>query len=99
MVRFSVECQLQANLFSKTRISYQTFFKICKIDSDILLAQLQSSIEIEIYEPFKHQTHRMVKHTQTICRKQPTNCLSVFDHFVGFALKVLMKSFMYLSVK
>ena len=31
----------------------------------------------------------MVKHTQTIRRLQPTNCLSVFDHFVGFALKRL----------
>ena len=31
----------------------------------------------------------MVKHTQTICRQQPTNCYSVFDHFVGLALKEL----------
>ena len=31
----------------------------------------------------------MVKHTQNICRQQPTNCLSVFDHFVGLALKGL----------
>ena len=31
----------------------------------------------------------MVKHTQTIRRQQPTNCLSVFDHFVGLALKGL----------
>ena len=28
----------------------------------------------------------MVKHTQTICRLLPTNCLSMLDHFVGFAL-------------
>ena len=31
----------------------------------------------------------MVKHTQTIGRQQPKNCLSVFDHFVGSALKEL----------
>ena len=31
----------------------------------------------------------MVKHTQTIRRQQQTNCLSVFDHFVGFTLKGL----------
>ena len=31
----------------------------------------------------------MVKHTQTIRRQQPTNCLSVFDHFVRLALKGL----------
>ena len=31
----------------------------------------------------------MVKHTQTVHRQQPTNCLSMFDHFVGLALKEL----------
>ena len=39
--------------------------------------------------PFKYQSHKMVKHTQTICRQQPTNCSSVFDNFVGLALKGL----------
>ena len=32
----------------------------------------------------------MVKHTSTIRRPQSRNCLSVFDHFVGLALKVLI---------
>ena len=32
----------------------------------------------------------MVKHTQKIRRQQPTNCLSVFGHFVGLARKGLM---------
>ena len=32
----------------------------------------------------------MVKHIQTIRRQKPTNCLSVFDHFVGLALKGLI---------
>ena len=31
----------------------------------------------------------MVKHTQTIRPQKPTNCLSVFDHFAGLALKGL----------
>ena len=31
----------------------------------------------------------MVKHTQTIRRNLPTNCFSVFDHFVGLSLKGL----------
>ena len=31
----------------------------------------------------------MVKHTQTIHRLLPMNCLIVFDHFVGLALKGL----------
>ena len=35
----------------------------------------------------------MVKHTQTICRLLGTNCLSVFDHFVGLAFKGLRKVF------
>ena len=32
----------------------------------------------------------MVKHSQTIRRQKPTNCLNVFDHFVGLALKWLI---------
>ena len=35
----------------------------------------------------------MVKHTQRIRRQQPTICLSVFDHFVGLALKRMNASF------
>ena len=31
----------------------------------------------------------MVKHTQTICRLLPINCLSVFDHFTGLTPKGL----------
>ena len=31
----------------------------------------------------------MAKHTQTIRRLLPTNCLSVFDHFVELVLKWL----------
>ena len=31
----------------------------------------------------------MVKHTQTIRRLLPTDCLSVFDHFVGLPFKGL----------
>ena len=34
----------------------------------------------------KHQLPKIVKHTQTIRREQPTNCLSVFYHFVGWRL-------------
>ena len=34
----------------------------------------------------------MVKHTQTI-RRLPTNYFSVFDHFVGLALKGLIINF------
>ena len=33
----------------------------------------------------------MVKHTQTIRRLLPTNCLNVFDHVVGLALKGIIR--------
>ena len=58
--------------------SYKTTFKILafpKNDKD--------------YWPFKHQPRKMVKHTQTIRQQKPTNCLRVFDQFVGLALKGL----------
>ena len=35
----------------------------------------------------------MVKQTQTNHRQEPTNCLSVFDQFVGLALKVLTEDY------
>ena len=41
------------------------------------------------FERFKQQPHKMVKHNQTIRRLLPTNCLSLFDHFVGLALRRL----------
>ena len=44
-----------------------------------------------LVHPFERQPHKMVKHTQTIRRQQPTNCLSVFGHFVGLELKGLTR--------
>ena len=38
----------------------------------------------------KRQSHKMAKDTQTIRRQQPTNCFSVFKHFVGLALEGLV---------
>ena len=37
----------------------------------------------------------MVKHTQTIRRQQPANCLSVFDLFVELSLKELNYGIIY----
>ena len=34
----------------------------------------------------------MVKHTQTIRRQFADDCLSVFDHFIGLALKGLRQN-------
>ena len=42
-----------------------------------------------IFNSFKYQPNKMIKNTQTIRRLLPKNCLSVFDHFVGLALKEL----------
>ena len=39
--------------------------------------------------PQKCQSHKMVKHTQTICQQKPQKCLSVFGHFMGLVLKGL----------
>ena len=44
---------------------------------------------VKSFKPFRRQPHTMVKHTQTIRWQQSTNCSSVFDHFVRFALKGL----------
>ena len=42
-----------------------------------------------LFWPFKRQPHKMVKHAETIYQQQPSNCLSVFNHSVGLALKGL----------
>ena len=42
-----------------------------------------------LLNPFSANLTKMVKHTQTVCRQKPTNCLSVFDHLVGLALQGL----------
>ena len=42
-----------------------------------------------IRKPFKHQPHKLVRHFQAICRQIADELLSVFDHFVGLALKGL----------
>ena len=41
---------------------------------------------------FMRHLHNMGQHTQTTSRQQPTNCLSVLDHFVGLALQGLKLS-------
>ena len=45
---------------------------------------IYSILKIGQLQPFKHQLHKMVKHTQTICWLLLTNCLSKYDHFVGW---------------
>ena len=52
-----------------------------------------SAADVNLSAPFKRQPHKMVKHTQTIRRRQPMNCLIVFDHFVGLLLKGIVQLF------
>ena len=44
---------------------------------------------ISLINPLSANPHKMVKHTETVHCLLFTNCLSVFDHFVGLALKGL----------
>ena len=39
----------------------------------------------------------MVNHIQTIRRQKPRNCLSMFDHFIGLALKGLTTNSIFLE--
>ena len=44
-----------------------------------------ASLETVFVNPLRANS-TMVKHTQTIRRQKPTNCLTVLDHFVGLAV-------------
>ena len=41
----------------------------------------------------------MVRHTQTIRQLLPTNCLSVFDHFVGLVLKRVKQQYYFMILQ
>ena len=59
---------------------------ILKSSSD----RLEFIRELATYsQPFKRKSQKIVKHTQIFRRQQPTSCLSLFDNFVGLALKGL----------
>ena len=51
--------------------------------------QVSLVLSPKAFSPFKRQIHKLIKHTQTICRQIADNCLSVLDHFVGLVLKRL----------
>ena len=64
---------------------------------DIYVTKLLILVLHRMIYPFKHQPHKMVKHTKTIRRLLPTNCLNVFDHFMGLALKRLKETLQHRS--
>ena len=48
-----------------------------------------SNLFVTFIKPLTANSIKIVKHTQAIRRQNPTNRLSVFDHFVRLALKAL----------
>ena len=54
---------------------------------------VKKKVNIEIVNPFITSTTKKVIHTQTNLQQKPTNCLSVFDHSVGLALKEFTANF------
>ena len=44
---------------------------------------LRNEFSVKKLNPLSGNPTKMVKHTQTIRRQQPTNCLGVFDYFEG----------------
>ena len=54
------------------------------------LASILQEWKDEIWEKaYNSQPNKVIKHSQRIRQQKPTNCLRVFDHFVGLVLKEL----------
>ena len=53
----------------------------------------------EIFNPLSANLTKRSNTLKQFVAKLPTNCLSVFDHFVKLALKGLMKNFIFCTVK
>ena len=60
----------------------------------IVHSEFFNTFNVLILTLLKRQPYKMVKHTQTIRRLFPTNCLSVIDHLLGLVLKGLMQYFL-----
>ena len=75
-------------LSTSQQVAINRVWKICRnfLKSQVYVAVfLDLSQSSCVLNPFKHQLYKMIKHTQINCRLLPTNCLSVFDHFLGLA--------------
>ena len=71
---------LYSNLYERFLRPTMWYFSFC-----FMFFILRFGILILLRQPRK-----MVKHTQTIRQQKPTNCMSLFDHFVGLAPKGLI---------
>ena len=89
--KFQKYCRTVTQIFKQNRIPYSLLIYLSNtsmkmtISSNMIGFLLdENSVRFNLLNPWPH---KMVKHTQTIRRQQPRNCLSVFDHFVGLGLK------------
>ena len=80
----NVWCPLRKVTRIQTNLNWSFRLQVCLGMYDLLVDTR--------HEPSGSQPHKLVKHTRTIRRQKPKNCLSVFDHFVGLALKGLKQS-------
>ena len=78
-----------------TRNSYRNIVFLFFLDELCDRYQWNLPIKVKLwnwpFKPFKRQPHKIIKYTQTIHWLLPTNCLKVFDHFLGLRLKGLKK--------
>ena len=101
----SNECNVQENneksfkiiwkVCIKLRTAIQLYHEALSVSAfagSVTFCCIPRGLEYHSSESFKHQPHKLVKHTQTNCRLLPTNCLSAFGHFVGLALKRLIQA-------
>ena len=65
---------------------YPPFYGICSQKEGLKISKFLSLHE---FDPLSTNPTKWVKHIQAIRRLLPTNCLSVFDHFVELALEGL----------
>ena len=85
--KFNVLSKLYTNAISQTSIAQlHSFSFICKYR----FIRKTFTNKINIRQASKqNQPYKMVQRTQTICRQELTNCLGVFDHFMGLVFKGL----------
>ena len=62
-------------------------YLIFKLIKNVIKTLLKTLLKIitsnkNVIKPFKHQPYKMVNRLKQFVGKLPTNCLSVFDHFV-----------------
>ena len=83
-------------IFQRFSVDFQVNYSPEHLWKALIISECSNYLDVKIIISIcicliTRQPHKMVKHTQTIRWQQPTNCLSVLDHFVGLALKELIE--------